>query len=87
MLAYVSLFIFASVNALATYMLWYHATRRMIKGTLIYFFLGLPISSSVYDCIYYVGVKPGMATVVYLGLLGVGYVFVSGFMKRHVIKE
>ena len=87
MLPYISLFIFAAGNALATYMLWYHSTRRMLKGTLLYLVLSLPIGSSVFDCIYYVGVKPGMATVVYLGLLGVGYVFVSGFMKRHVIKE
>ena len=87
MLPYISLLVFTFGNALATYMLWYHSTRRMLKGTLLYFALSLPLGMAMFDVIYYVGVKQGMATVVYMGLLGVSYVFVSGFMKKKVIKE
>ncbi len=86
MLPYMALLAFTFGNALATYMLWYNSSRRVLKWTVLYFFLSLPIGNAMFDVIYYVGVKPGMATVVYIGLLGVSYVFVSGFIKKKLIK-
>lgn len=86
MLPYMALLVFTFGNALSTYMLWYNSSRRILKWTVVYFFLSLPIGGAMFDVIYYVGVKPGMATVVYIGLLGVSYVFVSGFIKKKLIK-